>query len=92
MNDTYTLGDMIRDARYEVCYVCPGRYAAVPVIQAAAALANIARRMRCRRLARRLAWYAYDVADHTETGREFRLLKTLIPWAYPVADDWQFRP
>jgi hypothetical protein len=91
-DDTYTLGDMLRDQTYMICYAYPGRYAAVPVIRAAAALANVARRLRCHRLARRLAWYAYDVADHTPTGREFRLLKTLMPWAYPVADDWQFRP
>jgi hypothetical protein len=90
--NTYTLRDAIGDIRYTVCYVWPGRYVAVPVMRAAAALANVARRFGRHRLARRLAWYAYDVADHTRSGREFVTLRAILPWAYPVDGDWHFQP
>ena len=90
----YTLSDAISDARYTVCYVWPGQYAAVPVMRAAAALATLARRFGCHRLARRLAWYAYDVADHTWSSRELILLRRMMPWAYSVDrdGDWHFQP
>lgn len=90
--NTYTLRDAIGDVRYTVCYVWPGRYAALPVMRAAAALASTARRCGCRRLARRLAWYAYDVCDHTPSGREFVLLRAMMPWAYPEDECWRFNP
>jgi hypothetical protein len=38
-----------------------------------------------------MAWYAYDVADHTYTGREFEALPSLMPWAFGEGD-WDFRP
>ena len=88
---TYTFGDFLRDQWYTVCYCWPARYAVTPTIRATAAIANAARRLRCHRLARRLAWYAYDVADHTPTGREFEILPSLMPWAYGEGD-WDFRP
>jgi hypothetical protein len=87
----YTVGDYLLDQWYTVCYCWPASFAAVPVIKAAATLANAARRLRCKRLARRLAWYAYDVADHTRTGREFDFLPAMMPWAFG-AGDWDFRP
>ena len=90
-DSTYTFRDYLLDQWYTVCYSWPASYAAVPVIRASATLANAARRMRCRRLARRLAWYAYDVADHTQTGREFELLPSLMPWAFGEGD-WDFQP
>jgi hypothetical protein len=83
--------DAFSDFHYTALYCLPGRYAPVLVMRCAASLANAARSCGCQWLAARLAWYAYDVADHTMSGKEFRLLPQMMPWAYSQ-DEGRFMP
>ena len=78
----YTLTDRLEDLKYDLYMNWPGRFAPLASVRALAVAANFARLCGADRTARRLAAWAYDVADIPLTSAAFNLHRTLMPWAW----------
>jgi hypothetical protein len=82
---TYTLRDRAEELLDTLTVSIPARWAPVATMLASATLATAARRIGLERLAARLAWHAYDVAD-CGLGNDWAftgLLPNVLPWCYP---------
>lgn len=81
---TYTWTERYEELRDQLLYLVPARLAPRASIRTLGWLATRARAYRLERLAARLAWWAYEVADSTRDGQEFLdVLPASLPWCYP---------
>lgn len=81
---TYTWTERFEELRDAALLGWPARLAPTASIRLVARLATLARRLGMERRAARLAWWAYDIADHTLDGQEFlTVLPAALPWCYP---------
>ena len=77
--NTYT----IEDFRYDLYMNWPGTYAPVATVRIIAAAANAARAVGLRWASRKLAAWAYDVADSVMSAEPaFETHGQLMPWAW----------
>lgn len=78
-----TMADRLRDCVETATTIWPARLAARQTVRVAATAATMARRLGLRRLAGRLAAWAYDLADHDPADDSWDTLHRHAPW---VAD------
>lgn len=80
--NTYTIADRIEDFRCDLYMNWPGAYAPVATVRVIAAAANAARAVGMRWASRKLAAWAYDVADVPMAATAFNEHRRLLPWAW----------